>query len=150
MYLLYLRGNSMETYFYTQKERTEKNAEILDAIEIFANDNCIQTYAILEPLGEGKYNYVYDDAISVLIPGYKIIIINLGENGNEEFEYYCDDLVEDLSHISDKYTYKEKIGRPRDWKRNQIEIIDIEDFSVSEFIEGLNSFKLEKAIHAFI
>lgn len=36
------------------------------------------------------------------------------ENG---FNQYYDDFIEDLNSVSDKFNYKDHIGRPRDWKR---------------------------------
>ena len=129
-------------YFYTQIERSETNAGILDSLKDYANQNSVQIYAILEPLGEEKYNYEYKDALVVLIPGYKILVINLGNYEDEEFTYFCEDFIEDLSHISDKFAYKTKIGRPRDWKRNQFEFIDLPDFDEEDFIQSLNSYKI--------
>lgn len=134
-------------YFYTKIERNQKNVALLDALETFANQNCIQTYAIWEPLGEEKYNYDYEDVINVLIPGYKILVVNIGKYDDDDFRYFCEDFIEDLSHISDKFTYKVKIGRPREWKRNQIEIVDYENFNADEFINNIDRYKLSNSTH---
>lgn len=136
-----------KNYFYSKIERNEKNASLLDALKTFANENSIQTYAIWEPLFEGKYDYDYKEVINVLIPGYKILIINIGKYNTDNFKDFCDDFIEDLSHISDKFTYKEKIGRPREWRRNQIEIIDFEDFEANEFMSNINDYKLPNPTH---
>lgn len=136
-----------KNYFFSQVEKNKKNTVLIDALKNFANENSVQTYAILEPLGEEKYQYDYEEVINVLIPGYKILIINLGDYNNENFQYFCDDFLEDLSHISDKFAYKEKIGRPRDWKRNQIEIIDDENFNVDALIRSMSSYKLSNSTH---
>lgn len=131
-----------KTYFYSKIERNEKNEALMDALKTFANENSIQTYAIWEPLGEEKYNYEYEEVINVLIPGYKLLVINTGKYNCDNFHYFCEDFIEDLSHISDKFTYKEKIGRPREWKQNQIEIIDYENFDVAKFMSDISSYKL--------
>ncbi|HGG9848079.1 TPA: DEAD/DEAH box helicase family protein, partial [Neisseria meningitidis] len=44
----------------------------------------------------------------------KIAFINFGDT--DSFETFREDFIEDLNAISDKYEYKSKIGRPRDWK----------------------------------
>lgn len=35
---------------------------------------------------------------------------------SSEFKDLCDDIIEDIGSVSDKYGYKEKIGRPRKWR----------------------------------
>ncbi|HGH0081116.1 TPA: DEAD/DEAH box helicase family protein, partial [Neisseria meningitidis] len=49
-----------------------------------------------------------------LIAKKKIAFINFGDT--DSFETFREDFIEDLNAISDKYEYKSKIGRPRDWK----------------------------------
>lgn len=136
-----------KSYFYSQVEKNDRSVALLDALKNFADKNSIQIYAIREPLGEERYNYEYKDVINVLIPGYKILCINIGKYENENFEYFYEDFVEDLSHISDKFTYKEKIGRPRDWRRNQIVAIDDENFDVDRFISNIDIYKLSNPTH---
>ena len=59
--------------------------------------------------------------------------INLSNDNLELFESFCDDVIEDLGSISDKYKYKDKIGRPRTWNK----IIErIEDISL--FIDNID------------
>lgn len=136
-------GQTVEkSYFYSRIEKNEKNTQLINDLKKFANKNSIQVYVIREPLGEEKYNYNYEEVINILIPGYKILVVNLGEYDDKEFEYFCEDFIEDLSHISDKFTYKEKIGRPREWKRNQIEFIDDENFNGDQFVRNLDKYKL--------
>ncbi|WP_158799528.1 DEAD/DEAH box helicase [Pedobacter sp. L105] len=101
--------------------------------EYLTNHPNQQIYLITSPLGE-KYNYDYEDScLVILIPKHKIIFLNLGDN-KEDFQNYCDDFIEDLNSISDKYNYKEHIGRPRDWKKNNT--VRLEDFDVNN-IEGI-------------
>ncbi|HEZ2060583.1 TPA: DEAD/DEAH box helicase, partial [Neisseria meningitidis] len=52
--------------------------------------------------------------VIVLIAKKKIAFINFGDT--DSFETFREDFIEDLNAISDKYEYKSKIGRPRDWK----------------------------------
>ncbi|PGR66389.1 AAA family ATPase [Bacillus cereus] len=129
------------SFFYSQIEKNQLNTDLLNALQEYSNENSLQMYAIIEPLGEEKYNYEYTSVVNVLIPGYKLLMINLGGYQNKDFEYFYEDFVEDLSHISDKFTYKEKIGRPRDWKREQIERVDKESFDIENFIDSLEQYK---------
>lgn len=135
-----------KNYFYSKIKRNERNTALLDALKTYANENSVQTYVIREPLGE-EYNYDYEEVVNVLIPGYKILIINMGESDDRNFEYFCEDFIEDLSHISDKFTYKVKIGRPREWKRNQIEFIDFENYDAHEFIRNIEKYRLSNPTH---
>lgn len=97
-------------------------------ITYLQQDNKMQIYIIASPLGE-KYDYDYEDnAIVILIPKHKIVFLNLTQE-NEGFNYYCDDFIEDLNSISDKYKYKEYIGRPRDWKSKNTIRINSRDFN---------------------
>jgi superfamily I DNA and RNA helicase len=104
-------------YFKHIKENAE-NTEILTKLETYLSENSDeQVYVINSPLGE-KYSYSYqNDAIVILSPKHKLIFLDL--KGNEyAFNQYYEDFIEDLNSISDKFKYKEYIGRPREWKKN--------------------------------
>lgn len=128
-------------FFYCQVEKCESNKEFLEKIERFSEENLKQTYIIDKPLGEKKYNYIYNDAIVLLIPKYKIIFIDFNEERESDgFLDYFDDFIEDLGYISDKYEYKKILGRPRVWKEKYFEHInykDIKNRSVEEVIDEL-------------
>ena len=103
--------------FYNYVEKNEKNQRIIEQLEDFVNNNPNeQIYLITAPLG-GKYKYSYEkNALVILSPKHKIIFIDLANNKDEFNEYY-EDFIEDLNAISDKYDYKDYIGRPRQWKK---------------------------------
>lgn len=107
------------SFFYLQVEKTEKNAEFIEKLETFAIEHKKQIYVIDRPLGDNKYNYDYKDALVLLIPNHKIIFIDIGEN-ESDFSEYVDDFIEDLGSISDKFRYKDSIGRPRSWRKSII------------------------------
>ena len=119
--------------FYCHVEKNSLNQNIIEDLEKFVNDNRNeQIYILNAPLSENKYSYNYqENALVVLSPNHKIIFIDL-LNNQKEFEYYYDDFIEDLSSLSDKYNYKNSIGRPRDWKdiltRLKIDSSNIVDF----------------------
>jgi superfamily I DNA and RNA helicase len=108
----------MDLRLFTNTQLTpEKQLIIDDFQELINNDLNTQVYLITSPLGE-KYTYDYEDSVLVvLIPKHKIVFLNLKDD-NENFEYFVDDFIEDLSSISDKYNYKAHIGRPRKWIAN--------------------------------
>lgn len=108
------------SFFFLQAEKNQKNKILIDELEKFASKEKKQTYIIDKPLGDNKYHYDYKDCLVLLIPKQKITFIDLGNNSNK-FESYIDDFIEDLGSISDKYRYKEIIGRPRSWREDLIE-----------------------------
>lgn len=132
----------MDNFLYSQIERTDTNKAALNTIKSFVSRAQLQSYLIKKPLGEAKYEYNYEDVIVLLIPGYKIMFINLGNPDDENFKYFCEDFIEDLGYISDKYDYKEVIGRPRDWKRNQQVTIDYVSMNEAEFLEEITNCKI--------
>ena len=130
-------------FFYKNYEITNIDQDFLAKIEKFSEDNMKQVYIINKPLGENKYNYDYDKCIVLLIPKYKVIFIDFG-NEADKFNYYCEDFIEDLGYISDKYEYKKILGRPREWKENYFEKIKYDDIKNSNIEEILEIYKLEK------
>lgn len=122
------------TYFFSNVERDKKNLEFLKAVEEFSKNNFEQVYLINSPLGERKYTYSFKEGMILLIPGYKIIVINGGGN-KDEFKDYFEDFSEDLGHLSDRYDYRKILGRPRIWKKELLQEKDLDEFN-----NGLNNF----------
>jgi superfamily I DNA and RNA helicase len=121
---------------YKNLTLNQLNENIVSDFENYAKRNPNkQIYLLTAPLGE-KYNYENEkDALVILVPKHKIIFLNLSDK-KSEFEIFYEDFVEDLNSISDKYNYKDYIGRPRDWKRINTTIINISHFkSVDQLIE---------------
>ena len=107
-----------ESLFYSHINENELNKSIIQSFkEISSEDVNKQIYLISAPLGE-KYDYHYEENVIVILsPKHKIIFLDLKDN-KAEFDEYFEDFTEDLSYISDKYDYKEHIGRPRKWKKD--------------------------------
>lgn len=107
----------IENMTYVHVAANDVNYSILDQISDFATSNPTkQLYILNTPLGEKKYNYSYkDNVIVILSPKHKIMFIDLRQN-QTEFDIYFDDFIEDTNTISDKYNYKNYIGRPRVWR----------------------------------
>ena len=85
---------------------------------------------------EEENNYSYEKAVALLIPKYKIMLINYGKR-QDEFEDFCEDFVEDIGQLSKKYDYVKLLGRPRQWKEEFIEKYDYDEIvgrPLSEFL----------------
>lgn len=96
-------------------------------------------YILKYPLGEKKYSYNYNDAVIILIPGFKLLFLDYGNN-EDEFEEYVDDFLDDLGHISDKYDYITYLGRVSKWKKELVEkrkYEDIKNKSIHEILEEI-------------
>ncbi|MDR0909742.1 MAG: ATP-binding domain-containing protein [Spirochaetaceae bacterium] len=103
------------SYFYTDIEHNAVFSKTIDFFESYAAKNHLQIYLINRPLGDNKYAYKQDKVCVVLIPKSKISFINLGESIDDYNDFY-EDFIEDLGFISDKYDYKNVLGRPKEWK----------------------------------
>nr|WP_315247060.1 ATP-binding domain-containing protein [uncultured Albidiferax sp.] len=127
----------MSSFFYLQAEKTQKNREFIDSISQYCEQKKTQAYLISQPLGDNKYSYAYKDALVLLIPKHKILFVNFSED-EESFEEYVEDFIEDLGSISDKYRYKNSIGRPKAWRKDLIEELSYQrDFNAEYFLKSI-------------
>ena len=74
-----------------------------------------QAYVISKPLGDARYTYSHEHGIVILSPKRKIAFIDFSDE-KISFDNFVEDFLEDLASISDKYRYKDAIGRPRFWR----------------------------------
>lgn len=122
--------------FYNHIDKSAINADLIEMIEVFTHQNPKQQiYLLNAPLGE-KYSYEYQENVIVLLsPKHKLIFIDI-KGDSEDFEIYIDDFIEDLSSLSDKYKYKEHIGRPRDWRREiTTSLLYTDKFNLAKVLE---------------
>ncbi|MCK6436544.1 DEAD/DEAH box helicase [Rivihabitans pingtungensis] len=108
------------SFFFLQADKTHLNQFFITAIEQLAENSKEQIYIISKPLGDVKYTYDFKDGLVVLSPRRKLSFINFS-NDESQFNDFVEDFLEDLASLSDKYRYKEFIGRPRIWKEKLIE-----------------------------
>ncbi|GLW39144.1 DNA helicase [Pectobacterium carotovorum subsp. carotovorum] len=102
--------------FYTQDAQAlAEKANIKNLIDSYANTRKKQTYVLCKPLSKEDIEYEYDEAIAVFSSGMKPCLIHLG-NDNEKFDNFVEDFKEDVSFLAEKFKYREKIGRKRDWQ----------------------------------
>lgn len=104
-----------ESYFFFNVEKNAKNGAAIDAFKNFSEEHSLQMFVLNKPLGDSKFSYDYEEALVVLIPGRKLIFIDYGNN-QLRFDSFVDDFIDDLGYLSDKYKYKNEIGRPRQWR----------------------------------
>lgn len=109
------RAKMSTTFFLQPGIKNETNRDFLNAVEAWSNNNNKQAYIIDRPLGDAKYAYPHQSALALLVPKHKIIFFEFSNN-RDAFNQYLEDFIEDLGSISDKYRYKDVIGRPRQWK----------------------------------
>ncbi|SUZ34127.1 hypothetical protein ROE7235_03909 [Roseibaca ekhonensis] len=122
------------SFFFNQANKSEENKQLLEQLEEWAAENNTQVYVVDGPLGDDKYEYSHVGHIVALSPGRKIALINFGAS-EEEFEEFIEDFIEDVGSISDKYEYKDAIGRPRKWRKSLLlEIEDGKAFSLDDYL----------------
>jgi len=106
----------MDNFYKQDGIDNEKNSFFIKKLEIYIKNSKSQFYLINKPQSEQKYSYDYEKGVLVLlVPKHKIMFIDIDEK-EDEFKSYEEDFIEDLGVLSDKFNYKEYIGRPRIWK----------------------------------
>ncbi|WP_201565912.1 DEAD/DEAH box helicase [Psychrobacter immobilis] len=148
----------MSDYFFLGAEKNSSNADFIDSIESYANSNKTLIYILDRPLTDNKYSYSYNNALILLSSKKKITIINCGHGNDDLYDDFVEDVIEDLSSISDKYQYKSVIGRSRHWRGNllatEFSITEIEDIPTLlqniELNDDLESKKVDLMISLFI
>jgi superfamily I DNA and RNA helicase len=132
----------VESFFYSQVEKNNYNNILLELFEKYSLDHLKQIYIIDKPLSEKKYNYSYDNALVILIPMHKIIFVNI-KLTDDEFDDYCDDFIEDIGYISDKYGYRNILGRPKMWKNEYVDRVKLSEIIELKIEDFLATRKLE-------
>lgn len=97
------------------QELVEKNG-IKSLIDQYAENNKKQTYVLCRPLAKDDAIYDYDLAIVIFSSGNKPCFVDFGRS-DESVKDYSEDFLEDISFLSEKYKYREKIGRKKYWTK---------------------------------
>jgi superfamily I DNA and RNA helicase len=108
----------MSSYFFCQVAKNQLNSKFIDSATEYAERTKKQIYLIDRPLGDSKYSYDYSKGALLLSPKHRLTFVNFSNDPNElaAFAEYVEEFLEDLGSISDKYRYKDTIGRPRTWR----------------------------------
>lgn len=142
---------STSSYFFSSAKEEANNIDIIGKLKEYSISNNKQVYVVQAPLGDQKYSYNYTDAIVVLSPKHKITFVNCGTD-KEGFQDFIEEFIEDLGYISDKFLYKEILGRPRTWKGEIIAQIDLDNLDVATLFQDtfLTDAKLQRSVELII
>lgn len=144
-------------YFYSNIVLSTKNKSFLEEIKAIAESIKQQVYVLSGPLTDDKYQY-NDDSLMIVLSSKRKIAFVTTRKMNNDFEDLCEDIIEDIGSISDKYGYKEKIGRPKKWRNRLIgiystkEIIDVRTWFCKDIaINDISDFRtLDLLVSLFI
>ena len=132
-----------KNYIFVSNSEQCKRFKYVSELEEYAKEQNIQIYILSAPLVDNKYSSSYDNGLIIASPGYKIMFVSKDNNKEgDDFQNYIDDTLEDIGSISDRYNFKEKIGRPRQWRNNLIVSVNINDFDKSS---DLSRYKISNA-----
>ncbi|MDI2524690.1 AAA family ATPase [Pseudomonas aeruginosa] len=126
----------MSSYVFTDTDVSAAAEGFMQELTNWCAEKYIQCYVLKKPLIEVKSDYEGGDSYAVLIPKRKILFVNFDQNNNA-FEEYVEDFIEDIGYISNKYNYKEKIGRPKSWTNDLTVKIQVkESLGIGEYLEN--------------
>ena len=130
-------------YLFYDIENTEIiKSSFFEELKKYVDSIQKQTYLVYKGLTT-KNTYSYDNACLLILPKSKLLFMNFG-NDEDAFQENIDDFIDDLGFLSDKYGFKEKLGRSRTWN-NLWTQQTIKTFSDKSFFEQfLCSDELEK------
>lgn len=119
------------SFFFLQAEKTHRNQVFIERLQAMAAERKEQAYVISKPLGDARYTYSHEHGIVILSPKRKIAFIDFSDE-KISFDNFVEDFLEDLASISDKYRYKDAIGRPRFWRDELVIKFDANELDAFE------------------
>lgn len=119
-------NNMTSNIFIDVSRETEQSTifnQILNKIEKIIPDDYEETvYIIQKPMLVSKEKEYYNFGITLIIQKSKIFFIDCNPNGGygEDFEYYCEDFIDDINAlITAQYSeYFSILRRKREWQSN--------------------------------
>ncbi|USD20201.1 ATP-binding domain-containing protein [Microbulbifer variabilis] len=122
-------------FFAPEAQELVNGSGLMEKIATHAETTRKQTYVLHRPLSKEDATYDYDNAIVIFSSGMKPCFVNMG-NDQDAFEDYIDDFIEDISYLSEKFKYREKIGRKKHWlsifSNNPNKDIDFSELTVEK------------------
>lgn len=87
-------------------------------LEKYVNNINSPAFILQKPLAgnDEDYSYDFEKGLVVLIPGHRILFINLEDKDENNFHNFIDDFTDDISTLSGKYKHKKILGNIRQWK----------------------------------
>lgn len=117
-------------FYSPEAENLVESVGIKEEIDQYAESQKKQTYVLCHPLSKEDGDYDYDKAVVVFASGKRPCIIDTG-NDEEALEDFADDFVDDVAYLSEKFRYREKIGRKKRWE-HLFHTSSAEDFSFDD------------------
>ncbi|MFB4404481.1 DEAD/DEAH box helicase [Pseudomonas inefficax] len=101
--------------FYTpEAQALAEQSGTKTIIDNFAEAHKRQTYILHVPLAKKDADYDYDQAFAIFSSGLRPCFVNFGDD-EEAFEEFYEDFIDDIAFLSEKFDYREKIGRKKHW-----------------------------------
>ena len=130
-----------ESYFFNHVEPNTQNSKIIEAFKEFAQKKKKQTYIVVYPITDKKYQKDIDSALIVLIPNHRALFVNISFS-QSEFNNFVEDTLDDISSISDKFEYQKILGRVRLWKKRLTTSKSGSELKTTKIEEELQKIKL--------
>ncbi|MDP1539907.1 MAG: ATP-binding domain-containing protein [Moraxellaceae bacterium] len=92
-----------------------ENTKIKQIIDQYSDIHKKQTYVLCKPLTKDDSAYDYEKAIVIFISGNRPCFVDLGDS-DDDIKEFAEDFLDDISFLSEKYKYREKIGRKKHWE----------------------------------
>lgn len=128
--------------FYTNLIIDGENNKIIEFLNNYSMKKSKQIFLLNKPLSITK-NYRYLKGAFLLQSDYKIIFIDFENNSKtREFQNYIDDILDDLNYVSEKFKYSEQLERPRYWKDDLVDYIEVNDVEKFGFESVLEKNKI--------
>lgn len=120
-------------YFYSQIPENNTNREFIDFLRKYAQESNESIYLLQHPLINSKYQYDINNAGIILMRKHKVAFVSFSkENEAKTFDEYKQDVLEDISSLSDTYNYKQLIGRARHWAN---------DLTTASYLDDIKDFR---------
>lgn len=128
-----------------ENEELLKN-DFFKILKNYVNSIQKQTYVVYKGLTT-KNTYSYDEACLLILPKSKLLFVNFGQD-EESFDEYICDFIDDLGYLSDKYGFKEKLGRSRTWNSLWCKLVakdfhEETNFTKNQCLDELEQRKVE-------
>lgn len=129
------------SYFFSQVAENFESKSWFQAMKEYSNTKHIQTYTVDRPLGGSKLNYEFEKVLVWLVPGHKILFLNLSDEESDELEEYVADFIEELSYRSLRFEYNNILGSSRKWKKEYTKIKKISEIDFSNLDDFLHTVR---------
>ena len=107
----------LDCLFYCNFEaKNDAEKRCLEMIKLNAEKNNAPIFVLKRPVIEKKSLYNYDDAFVLMTAEHKFIFINFNNDGDDAFNDYVEDFLEDVGYIAKKHDFINLLGRTRFWE----------------------------------